>query len=182
MTAGTPSLTPIGLGIIKRGDFLQGRRGAAVAFSSPLLGPSVGPAEAPGQRGAWQHGTPSTTPVCAREAEYLGWEEARVSWPGAPRPEKSKPIPAPLPDPCVLPRAATRRLMKREEAGRGLGQQATVRGQCEAGGGRPSGRDRQSPHMGSRRSLPAPLGPGASVAAGSLSAKCRSLGSVCPGR
>lgn len=95
-------------------------------------------------------------PVCAFEAEDLGWEKSRVSWPGAPRLEKSKPIPAPLPAPCVLPGAATRRLMKREEAGRGLGQQATARGQCEAGGGRPSGRDRQSPHMGSRRSRPAP--------------------------
>lgn len=72
--------------------------------------------------------------------------------------------------------------MKREEAGRGLGQQATARGQCEAGGGRPSGRDRQSPHMGSRRSRPAPLGPGASAAAGSLSAKCQSLGSSVPGK
>lgn len=103
-----------------------------------------------------------------------------MSWPGAPRLEKNKPNPAPLPAPCVLPGAATRRLMKREEAGQGLGQQATARGQCEAGGGRPSGRDRQSPHMGSRRSRPAPLGPGASAAAGSLSAKCRGLGSLCP--
>lgn len=154
-----PSLTPIGLGIIKGGDVLQGRwRDSSGLLPTSLLGPVTGPAGAPAQRGCWQHGAASTPPppVCAFEAEDLGWEKSRVSWPGAPRLEKSKPIPAPLPAPCVLPGAATRRLMKREEAGRGLGQQATARGQCEAGGGRPSGRDRQSPHMGSRRSRPAP--------------------------
>lgn len=70
--------------------------------------------------------------------------------------EEQSRIPAPFPAPCFLPGAATGRLMKREEAGRGLGQQETARGQCEAGGGWPSGRDRQCPHMGSRRSCPAP--------------------------
>lgn len=70
--------------------------------------------------------------------------------------------------------------MKREEAGQGLGQQETARGQCEAGGGRPSGRDRQCPHMGSRRSRPAPLGPGASAAQAALSAQRWSLGRWCP--
>lgn len=46
--------------------------------------------------------------------------------------------------------------MKSSEAGR-AGQQEPGRGQCEAGGGRPRGRDRQCPHMGSRRSAPPPL-------------------------
>lgn len=144
---------------------LQGEWETTVAFS-PLLprGLSQGQQRHPcDQRPCPEWDFLHVHPVCTREAETPGWEESRVSWPGAQGWRRASSIPAP----CVLPGATTRRLMKREDAGRGLGQQETARGQCEAGGRWPSGRDRQCPHMGSRRSLPAPLGLGASAAAGS---------------
>lgn len=145
--------------------------GATVA-SSPLFfwGLSQGqPSHQCSQRPcpAW-HPLPPIHPACVHmrlklPAGKSPGELARDSKAGE---EQADPQPPSQP-PRVLPGAATRRLMKREETGQGLGQQETARGQCEAGEGRPSGRDRQCPHMGSRRNCPAPLGPGASSTAGS---------------
>lgn len=172
MTAGRGELNfcPIRPRIIKWGGVLQGGSGATVACSAPLLW-----GLSPGQQShqcswrpcpAWHsllvHAMCVHMRLRLQAGKSPGWAgQGLQGW------RKASTLPAPFPAPCVLPGAATRRLMKREEAGQGLGQQETARGQCEAGGRRPSGRDRQCPHMGSRRNCPAPLGPEASSAAGS---------------
>lgn len=126
-----------------------------MAFSSPLpWGLSQGQQSHPSQgqqraaSGPAQHGTSSmSTPRVHPEAETLGWEESRVSGPRSPGLGKSKPspsslphhpapLPPPIPPPHVLPGAATRRLMEREEQAR-LGPAGGSRGQCAAGGGDP---------------------------------------------
>lgn len=150
---------------------MQGVGAAIMAFSSPLLLWDLSQGQQSHQR--IQKPCPAcyslqVHPVCVHMRLRLqaGKSPGRAGQ-GLQGWRRTSGLPAPFPAPCVLPGAATRRLMKRKETGQGLGQQETARGQCETGGERPSGRDRQYPHMGSRRNCPAPLGPGASWAAGS---------------
>lgn len=143
---------------------MQGKWGAMVAFSPLLLWGLSQSQQSPVQPEALPSVAfpPHTPRVCAREARLQTGKSPGLAGQGLQGWRRASRLLAPFPASCVLPGAATRRLMKREEAGQGLGQQETARGQCEARGGQSSGRDRQCPHMGSRRSCPAPLGPGAS--------------------